>query len=228
MKSLHWFSTACFLPVCAISVVAPAAFGSGQQSTNEVPFSAETVNQTTRVLGDGNRIDQETHGRLFRDSEGRSRTEDEIILPDGSRHVYITIYDPVQKVHITLDSQNKTATIHHLKPFAPRNHVPAQPPPAPSPLRLKPEPLGTKEIEGFMATGRRFTRTIEAGKIGNEKPIVSVNEIWDSKELQAVLLETNDDPERGQSTRRLTNIVRGEPDPSLFQIPADYTVNDNQ
>jgi hypothetical protein len=34
------------------------------------------------------------------------------------------------------------------------------------------------------------------------------------------------DPRLGESSYRLTNIVRGEPDPSLFQVPAGFTVKE--
>jgi hypothetical protein len=89
------------------------------------------------------------------------------------------------------------------------------------------ESLGGQIIEGVPAEGTRVTFTIPAGKIGNERPIVSVNERWYSPELQTVVLSKNSDPRMGETTYRLTNIVRGEPDPSLFQVPADYTVNEN-
>jgi hypothetical protein len=78
-----------------------------------------------------------------------------------------------------------------------------------------------------MAEGTRLTLTIPAGKIGNERPIVTVNERWYSQELQTVVLTKNSDPRMGETTYRLTNINRGEPDPSLFQVPADYTVKEN-
>jgi len=34
------------------------------------------------------------------------------------------------------------------------------------------------------------------------------------------------DPRTGESTYRLHNIIRAEPDRSLFMVPADYTVRD--
>jgi hypothetical protein len=77
-----------------------------------------------------------------------------------------------------------------------------------------------------MAEGTRITLTIPAGKIGNERPIATVNERWYSQELQTVVLTKNSDPRMGETTYRLTNINRGEPDPSLFQVPADYTVEE--
>jgi hypothetical protein len=87
------------------------------------------------------------------------------------------------------------------------------------------ESLGTQTIEGVAAEGTRVTFTIPAGKIGNDRPIVTVNERWYSPELQTVVLSKNSDPRIGETTYRLTNINRSEPDPSLFQVPADYTVD---
>jgi hypothetical protein len=90
------------------------------------------------------------------------------------------------------------------------------------------ESLGGQIIEGVNAEGTRVTFTIAAGKIGNERPIVTVNERWYSPELQTVVLSKNSDPRMGETTYRLTNIVRSEPDPALFQVPADYTVNEGR
>jgi len=89
------------------------------------------------------------------------------------------------------------------------------------------ESLGTQTIEGVVAEGTRVTITIPAGKIGNDSPIVTVNERWYSPELQVVVMSKNSDPRMGETTYRLTNIVRSEPDPSLFQVPADYKVEEN-
>jgi len=88
------------------------------------------------------------------------------------------------------------------------------------------EQLGSQTIEGVVAEGTRVTHTIAAGKIGNERPIVTVNERWYSPELQTVVFSKNSDPRIGETTYRLTNINRSEPDPSLFQVPADYTVEE--
>jgi hypothetical protein len=89
------------------------------------------------------------------------------------------------------------------------------------------ESLGTQTIEGVQAEGTRITFTIPAGKIGNERPIVTVNERWYSPELQAVVMSRNSDPRSGETTYRLMNINRNEPDASLFQVPADYTISES-
>ncbi|HEU0185099.1 MAG TPA: hypothetical protein VFS27_07275 [Blastocatellia bacterium] len=88
------------------------------------------------------------------------------------------------------------------------------------------ESLGSQMIEGVMAEGQRVTVTIEAGKIGNERPIVTFNERWYSKELQTVIFSKNVDPRIGETTYKLINIDRSEPDSSLFQVPPDYTVEE--
>jgi hypothetical protein len=241
MKSLQWLSTPLFLGISAAVVYGQPGTGIGIGTSAGVPsmpgvkgapFSADIVNVFTRVLPDGNRITRETQGKTFRDSEGRMRNETEMDLMNGMKRVNVIISDPVQQVMIILDPQAKTATVHHSK--LPMNRPRGTPQPtapaaaSPAPRQSSWEPLGTKEIEGFTVSGTRFTNTIEAGRIGNEKPITSVRENWFSEELKVDLLATRDDPESGHSTRRLTNIHTGDPDPLLFQVPADYTVKDNQ
>lgn len=88
------------------------------------------------------------------------------------------------------------------------------------------EDLGQQMIEGMMATGTRTTTTIPAGAIGNEQPLTIVSEQWFSPELKVLVLTKHSDPRVGETTYRLTNIQRAEPDRSLFQVPADYAVKD--
>ncbi len=89
----------------------------------------------------------------------------------------------------------------------------------------KTESLGKQTVEGVEAEGTRTTVTIPAGEIGNALPIDIVNERWYSSELQTVIMTKQSDPRFGETVYRLANIDRSEPDKSLFQVPADYTVN---
>jgi hypothetical protein len=97
---------------------------------------------------------------------------------------------------------------------------------APIPPDLTPveEQLGSRQVEGVKATGRRSTTTIPAGRIGNDRPIQVVEEQWDSPELNMVILSRFSDPRTGVVEYRLTNINRSEPRADLFQVPSDYTV----
>jgi hypothetical protein len=85
------------------------------------------------------------------------------------------------------------------------------------------EDLGTTTIEGLAATGTRTTTTIPAGAIGNLQPIKVVSEEWFSPDLKVLLLTKHNDPRSGETIYRLLNVVRAEPDRSLFSVPADET-----
>lgn len=86
------------------------------------------------------------------------------------------------------------------------------------------ESLGTQAVNGVAAQGTRTTMTIAAGQIGNDRPIQVVSERWFSTDLQMLVKSSNSDPRFGETTYNLTSINQAAPDPSLFQIPADYTV----
>jgi hypothetical protein len=95
------------------------------------------------------------------------------------------------------------------------------------PANLKTESLGTQTIEGVSAEGSRTTFTIPAGEIGNEQAINIVSETWFSPELKVLVMRKHSDPRNGEMVYRLTNINRTEPDRSLFEVPADYTVKES-
>jgi hypothetical protein len=84
--------------------------------------------------------------------------------------------------------------------------------------------LGQHTIEGVNTEGARITSTIEAGQIGNDRPIQIVDERWYSHELETVVKMTHSDPRSGQETLQLTGISRVEPGPDLFQVPANYQI----
>jgi hypothetical protein len=90
----------------------------------------------------------------------------------------------------------------------------------------KSEALGSQVIEGVRVDGTRTTTTIPAGRIGNDRPIEIVTESWYSPELQTVVQSKRSDPMSGDTTFKLTNISRDEPDHSLFEVPPGYTVRD--
>jgi hypothetical protein len=82
--------------------------------------------------------------------------------------------------------------------------------------------LGSQVIEGVKAEGTRTVMRIEAGEVGNERPIEIISERWYSPELQTAVMTKHSDPRFGETTFRLTRIDRREPPPSLFQPPPDY------
>ena len=94
------------------------------------------------------------------------------------------------------------------------------------PANTTTEDLGSQTLEGVLVNGTRTTRTIPAGQIGNDAPIKIVTEVWTSPDLKTVVYSKRSDPRMGEQTFQLKGIVRSEPDPSLFFVPAGFTITD--
>lgn len=227
------------------------------------PYSAEFVSESLQVLPDGNRIVRRETGRIYRDSEGRTRREQDV-EPGRAWHVAIT--DPVANVSYSLDPETKVAwqTPAGIAVYIKERAAHASTDPAEverkrrlegelaqkqqqyedqqrkqeqmaaagvvrkaeKPWDEKVEKLDPRQIEGVLAEGTRTTRTIPAGAIGNEQPIVTVTEEWRSPDLQVLVLTQTKDPRTGESTYKLLSVNRSEPNPSWFEVPADYTVKE--
>ena len=188
------------------------------------PYSGIQTTQIQQTLPDGNQIQKTEQTKVYRDSEGRVRSETTITVA-GSTQTVISIFDPVAGYVVRLNLQNLTAVKHVLPASgsAPGGAPPAPPTGANAP-QIQKQDLGSKTINGLVATGTQITDTIPAGAIGNAEAIQSVREIWISTALSVPVLVTTNDPRFGTSTMELTNVSQGEPDASLFQIPSNYTV----
>jgi len=207
----------------------------GGKVVTGAPFSAVAVSESTQSLSDGNNITRKTQTTLYRDSQGRIRKEVNfsavgIFAEPGRPRSIVIIQDPVAKVGYSLDPDRKIGRkisfTGSARPFNGR-HMERMNDRLQKELAdgtLKQEDLGTQTISGVTATGTRYTHTIPAGQIGNEKPIVIVSERWYSDELQMVVKSTRSDPRFGTTTYTVTNIQRTEPATALFTVPADYTV----
>lgn len=86
--------------------------------------------------------------------------------------------------------------------------------------------LGEKVVNGVLATGTRTVRVISVGALGNEKPITSTLEQWKSAELGIPVQITQTSSIGERLTYNLQDVVRAEPDPALFTVPAGYTRRD--
>lgn len=200
-------------------------------------FSADVVHETEQRFADGNRIYKVATGKIYRDSAGRRRSEVPCFSPAPDDCRQITIMGPER--FIFLDSVSKTAHVQRLgeppqstKPVKVGDKqtgtISRRPAPAITNLRTtNSEDLGQKQIEGFTVTGKRHTTTLPAGADGNEKPIISTNEVWESEDLNETLERIDNNPWTGKQTTTVRNIQLGEPDPALFEVPPDYKVQEN-
>lgn len=106
------------------------------------------------------------------------------------------------------------------------DYRPAPPDQAGAKPDVKVEKLGSQQVNGVAAQGKRTTHTVPANAIGNQLPIVTVNESWFSPDLQMVVESKRTDPRFGDTTFELKNIQKGDPPASLFSVPSDYTVKE--
>jgi len=191
-----------------------------------MPFSAVQVTSHVYTMAGGNTIQWQEQTNLFRDSQGRMRAETTRTQVNGQDgRTTVTITDPVAQVVRRLNPQNKTATEAAMRQpqFRPGASNVSRQRIGGSAGVLR-EDLGTQTVNGVAAAGTRVTRTILAGAIGNTQAIPVVRETWVAADLQVPVLIKTSDPRFGTTVAQLTNIVRSEPDGSLFQIPADYTL----
>jgi hypothetical protein len=215
------------------------------------PYSARAITEYVQKFVDGNQIIRRNETVYYRDSEGRLRVEQQLNnigkwSASGDAARIIMIGDPVSGEYYNLDPRTRTAVKNvalgrslaqqRLRQEAKTAGAAAKPSTAPATApavaqvsddgRRRTENLGSQRIEGVEAVGKRTTRTIPAGEIGNTLPIEITDESWFSPELQMMVMTKHHDPRSGDTIYRLTNINRSEPDRSLFQVPADYQLID--
>jgi hypothetical protein len=215
--------------------------GLGNQIVAGAPYSAIVTSEFQQMLSDGNKIERKTSTPVYRDGQGRTRREQ--TLPAIGQYAaaaapqVIFINDPVAGVSYILDPGRKLARKIAGRPGrggGPLGRGPAGPGrggsgPDGAPRQfpnLNTESLGSKNIEGLLVQGTRVTRTVPTGAVGNQNPIHVTSERWYSPDLKLNLLVKNNNPQASQTTTTLSNIRREEPDAALFQVPADYTIQD--
>jgi cytoskeletal protein RodZ len=194
------------------------------------PFSASETIQSQRTLTNGTQMSHQQQSSIYRDAQGRVRIDSTLTPPASSSGAtstpvtVSTIYDPVAGYIYRLNAQNKTAVQSPIR--QPKTTATGTAPTRTSPtgVTVQTTSLGTQTINGVTATGTQVTTTIAAGTFGNSAAIQTVRTTWISSALQIPVQVTVTDPRSGNMAMNLTNILQTAPDPSLFQVPAGYTV----
>jgi hypothetical protein len=227
-------------PVC-LAQSAPAALPlqttSGTGFTG-APYSGKQTTIKTQTLTDGSTTTETSVELLWRDAGGRTRREIIHHTDSGEEYRSVIITDPVGGVYLKwtvgLPSARKSM---HIWPVTPAQRVTApppahQPPANPGPTAAPPgyerEILTPQEINGVYAEGSRWVRSIRLTEESNKRAIEVSNELWISPDLRIIVRHLHDDPRSGKEDTEVTDVVRGDPDPSLFQPPQGYEVVDHR
>lgn len=227
------------VPVCPPSPSAGTAAVTGPVPNNVrlvtgAPYSALGTSQTVTTLPDGNRVVRENTIRLWRDSDGRTRSEFSLSSIGGPQPLELNttltvIDDPAARERYMLQPSDKVAVTLPIVPC--RVNAGLEPdlsvgPPRPAglPMRVSaPVKLGERKVDGETVAGSRVEATIPAGAMGNEQPIKMSAEQWYGRDLQVVVEATYRDPRTGETRYKLSEIHRDEPDAGLFRVPDNYT-----
>lgn len=217
------------------------------------PYSATFTTTSTEKLQDGSVLNHSSMRIASRDSLGRTREEVTLPARSGAAasatpHTMVVIVDPVAHTVTQLRTEQKVAVVHaipQLPAGATHRQFPGalggEPPVGPDGAGVRSGDaghphgphadknvakvdLGSQTISGVVATGKRTTRTIPAGEMGNAAPLVSTHEEWFSPDLKIEVSRTDVDPFHGTRTMAATTLSKSEPDAALFKIPTGFAV----
>jgi hypothetical protein len=191
------------------------------------PFTARVAVTWAEPLVGGGTISRKYYTMVARDSQGRVHRETRGFIPADSNVDpplrTFTILDPIAgtRVACTQSTMSCSTAAYHARLTLGDDTGGALPAGSGN---IKRESLGDQTIDSLPAVGTRETITNQVGEHGSDRLIISHREIWYSPDLQIDLSVVRTSPQLGQITLTVTDLVRGEPDPSWFAVPAGFEV----
>jgi hypothetical protein len=201
------------------------------------PFTLTLETEWVKQLYDGGTTTLVNKRRIARDSAGRIYQERWALVPKNDDRVHsvlslIQISDPQAHTRhdcFMLENKNtcellnyerSTSTIY--KPMSPTTGSLGD---QGSAIH---EDLGKRLIDGVETEGTHDILIYNPGAFGNDRKMTVENEFWWSPQLGLNLLSIKIDPRIGKQTFTVTEVAQGDPDPSLFQLPAGFKVIDRR
>jgi len=193
------------------------------------PFTSVVTAEWTKTLEDGSTIVRQNHRVVVRDGAGRIFQERRNLVPKGGQAepelMRVEISDPAQHTKYFCRPEDHACVLRNY------DSPPAE---VADPVgfsgegktSLTREDLGKSNVSGIDVVGTRETRIINAGVIGNDRPISITKEFWYSPQLGLNMLVKRSDPRVGSQTFTVTEVGLAEPDPKYFQLPSGYKVVD--
>ena len=198
----------------------------------QAPFSAVLVEETQQTLSDGTNITRNNEEVVMRDGLGQTYRARTIIKPvlagqrNASPRMMVTITDPVKHVQYVCTPIKVCRKMGYR--IWPKGCGPQRGPYLPllpgKDRNVTEEELGTSDISGVEVVGKRLTRLIPEGMVGNDRPFTTTEELWHSEGLDVDVQVKRTDPRYGKRTTTMTEVNLGEPNPNYFQVPEGYRV----
>jgi hypothetical protein len=196
------------------------------------PFTGTVQILSKEILPDGSTYTRRTVNHIARNSSGiihneRCKLETEVFKGDPTI-LSIHIYDPQTRLNTFLEPETHIArqSVLASKPHPPASGVPPTADEVQRSQGITVQDLGTTTIAGLPLHGTRKLRVVPAASSGTGQAVTITDDYWYSEDLKVYLVLKHNDPRTGEQTVGITSVERGEPDPSLFVIPASYKVVD--
>jgi hypothetical protein len=198
-------------------------------SIANAPFTARILVTWDEPLSDGGTVSHKYYTRVARDSKGRVRREVREFIPMNSNAKpplrSFTIIDPTLGVRTVCKRATMKCTVTDFHPRATLTDTAIDQPSGDS-NSVGRESLGQRNMNSMTVVGTRETNSTAAGTHGSDRVLVSSVDHWYSPDLQMDLSVTRNDPQFGQQTLTVADLVRGEPDSKWFAVPNGYQVID--
>jgi hypothetical protein len=206
----------------------PRANGTFVAPIPNAPFTAVDKVEQTRVDPDGIIVTLKTTRAIARDSQGRVYKVARLLRPtaeSGTRPIYmIEFYDPQTRIYTLMYPRSKTfwkADLDRIPNLLAQQYLYGLPMHNGLPVYKfsKEEELGTQSMLGMPVHGIRETQELVDS---TGKNTFGTDEYWYSDDLRMSLVAEHKFSNGGSLTVTVTQITRAEPDPALFEIPANY------
>jgi hypothetical protein len=187
------------------------------------PFTAKVVVTWNRPLVGGGSVSRKYYTRVARDSQGRVRRETREFIPADSNAEpplrTFTFLDPVSGTRTVCTKTTMNCT---TGPFQAQVNL-SQDGGALSGAgsNVTRENLGQQTMFDLPVVGTRETITDSQD---NARLALTHTDVWYSRDLQMDLSVDRNNPQLGEVTLKVIELVRGEPDRSWFAIPSGYQV----
>lgn len=192
------------------------------------PFRAKVIVKWDQPLVGGGTVSKMYYTMVARDSQGRVRRETRGFIPANSSDEpplrTFTITDPIAGTRTTCTetAMNCTTGVFRRRLDFVEDSPDGLPADGNQATR---QSLGKQTLDGLPVIGTRVTAAGMAGSQGTRRVALTSTEVWYSPDLHVDLSVIRNNPQLGTVALTVTELVRGEPDPSWFAVPSGFAMN---
>ena len=189
------------------------------------PFTAIVRAEVIRHLEDGTTFSSKNLRTVARDSSGRIFQERRLLAEDGDVHempvTQLEFRDPLMHQLFVCEPDGSSCTSY---PYFQSTSVPLLPSKQAGKGGLQSVSLGSAIINGIDTIGTRETSVIAPNGAINNRTFTLTKEFWYSQQLGINMVTKRFDPRFGTQIFQVTDLILGEPDTKIFELPPGATI----